>query len=160
MAYLFFYGKAGENGFLSNFYRTNFSSEGLEFHSVEQYMHYKKAKLFKDEEIAEQIMLEKTPLATKRLGRKVKNFDPSIWNENKKNIVKYGVLLKFKQNKEISEKLLNTQSLILVEAAGGRNADRIWGIGYTAKLALENKDNWGENLLGKILMEVRNEVKE
>ena len=33
--------------------------------------------------------------------------------------------------------------------------DRIWGVGYTAADAEDNKDRWGHNLLGKALMRVR-----
>ena len=46
---------------------------------------------------------------------------------------------------------------MLVEASP---YDRIWGIGYTAKQALKvPMDHWAENLLGKILMEVRTEIR-
>jgi predicted NAD-dependent protein-ADP-ribosyltransferase YbiA (DUF1768 family) len=37
--------------------------------------------------------------------------------------------------------------------------DRIWGIGFSAKNAEENRDNWGENRLGIAIMKVREELR-
>ncbi len=36
--------------------------------------------------------------------------------------------------------------------------DRIWGVGYDAANAESNRGNWGENLLGKALMRVRDRL--
>ena len=36
--------------------------------------------------------------------------------------------------------------------------DRIWGIGFSAANAGANTDHWGENLLGKALMRVRDRL--
>ena len=33
--------------------------------------------------------------------------------------------------------------------------DRIWGVGFSATNAEGNRDKWGQNLLGKALMRVR-----
>lgn len=38
-------------------------------------------------------------------------------------------------------------------------SDRLWGIGYNAKEALQYRRLWGENLLGKGLMRVRENIK-
>jgi len=43
---------------------------------------------------------------------------------------------------------------ILVEA---NPKDRIWGIGYSDYDALNNIDDWGQNLLGKMLNEISKE---
>ena len=37
--------------------------------------------------------------------------------------------------------------------------DRIWGIGYGAAKADANRESWGENLLGKALMRVRERLR-
>lgn len=50
-----------------------------------------KARLFNDHEILEQILKTETPNQAKSLGRKVRNFDPEIWNEHKYEIVKQGI---------------------------------------------------------------------
>ena len=41
-----------ENGYLSNWYLSQFSINGIQFSSMEQYMMYKKAVCFKDDDIA------------------------------------------------------------------------------------------------------------
>jgi len=51
--------------------------------------------------------------------------------------------------------LKNHNDKIIVEASPN---DRIWGIGYSEKYAIENIDNWGENLLGKIITELASEL--
>ena len=55
MEYIFFYGHNGENGFMSNFSIHPFNEQGIQFDTVERYMHYKKALLFDDIEIAEKM---------------------------------------------------------------------------------------------------------
>ncbi len=155
MDYIFFYGHNDENGYLSNFSRQPFIENKQIFDTVERYMHYKKALLFNDTEIADNIIKSKTPYDAKQLGRKVKNFDNKLWDDNKVNIVKTGIRLKFEQNFVISQMLVATGQKHLVEAS---NSDRIWGIGYSSKNALQNLNSWGQNLLGKILMDIRSEL--
>jgi ribA/ribD-fused uncharacterized protein len=95
------------------------------------------------------------PRKVKFFGRKVKNFDPRKWEENRETIVTQGCLLKFQQNPKIKEVLLMTQQKIIVEAY-----DKIWGIGLTEDRArkIDPKEWPGTNLLGKCLMNVRNQV--
>ena len=52
---------------------------------------------------------------------------------------------------------MSTGDLLLVEASP---FDRIWGIGFTAANAEVSKESWGLNLLGKALMEVRDELRQ
>ena len=75
--------------------------------------------------------------------------------------MKKGLTEKFSQL-EYKAKLLATNNKILVEAS---LYDKIWGIGYSEKDVLNlSKDDWNKvlqerNLLGKALMEVRNNFK-
>jgi ribA/ribD-fused uncharacterized protein len=155
--YEFFYSHYDiKNGYMSNFSIHPFKIDGKVFDTVERYMHYMKALLFKDFETADKIMNSKSQQDAKMLGREVKKFNDHDWNKNKKEIVKKGIELKFKQNFTISQQLISTGSKILVEAAG---KDRIWGIGYTSTNAMENISKWGQNLLGVILVEVREDLK-
>jgi NADAR domain len=64
---------------------------------------------------------------------------------------------KFSQNRAFRECLIETGERELCEAS---RADRLWGIGYNAKEALQYRRLWGENLLGKALMRVREKIKE
>lgn len=142
------------NGYLSNWYLTDFEVDGIEYSSMEQYMMYQKAICFEDYEIAKQILETNDPGKIKALGRMVRNFDGQIWNGLGQIIVYEGLLEKFHQNNELKRKLLATQQDILAECAVG---DKIWGIGLSMKD--ENRffmDKWqGQNLLGFCLMQVR-----
>ena len=60
------------NGYLSNWYLSDFSVDGIGYSSMEQYMMYQKAVLFKDMEIAEQILATDNVGKIKALGRAVK----------------------------------------------------------------------------------------
>ena len=98
-----------------------------------------------------------TPKVAKELGRKVKNFDPKIWDSNKLNIVSKGNYLKFTQNKELCGYLISTSNKMLIEASP---YDKIWGVGLTASdPRILDTSKWrGENLLGKVLIIVREDI--
>ena len=98
------------------------------------------------------------PYTIKKIGRQVANFDQSIWDKEKYEIMKTGIRYKFLQNIRLKKKLIQTEDKQLYEAS---KYDKIWGIGMTQQEAKEIEDaNFpGENLLGKALMEVREEIK-
>lgn len=100
------------------------------------------------------ILGAKTPAEAKKLGRRVKNFVPDIWNEHKFRLVTEGNYHKFSQHPELKTFLLNTGDRVLVEASP---VDNIWGIGLAANThGIENPSTWkGDNLLGYALMTVR-----
>ena len=50
--------------------------------------------MFKDRQIAQQILSELKPLKQKRLGRKVRGFDPHVWGRKCVEIVKEGNIAK------------------------------------------------------------------
>nr|WP_294668056.1 NADAR family protein [uncultured Blautia sp.] len=143
-----------ENGYLSNWYPSQFSINGIQFSSMEQYMMYKKAVCFKDDDIAKKILGSIDVARIKALGRLVRNYNDSYWSGIRQIVVYEGLLEKFKQNEDLKRKLLGTGNSILAECA---IRDKIWGIG----LSMKNPDrfeleNWnGQNLLGYALMMVR-----
>ena len=145
-----------ENGCFSNWYRRTFVIDGIPYPHVEQYMMSQKAKLFHDEVRYAAILRTENPHACKKLGKLVTPFDPKTWDAVKYEIVKAGNRAKFEQNPDLKEKLLATGTAILAEASP---RDKTWGIGKTAKTAAETDPSaWpGQNLLGKILMELREE---
>ena len=49
-----------ENGYLSNWYLSEFTIDDIAFSSMEQYMMYEKAILFHDQETAEKILQTQT----------------------------------------------------------------------------------------------------
>ena len=141
----------------SQWYRCTFVVDGQTFNCAEQFMMHGKAKLFADDEIAHKILAADHPKQHKALGRKVKNFDDAIWKAQRLAIVKAGSTAKFTQNADLRALLLATAGTTLVEASP---YDRIWGIGLAASNPLAQDPNtWrGQNLLGKILTELRDEL--
>lgn len=146
-----------ENGFLSNWYLSDFSINGINFTSMEQYMMYQKAVCFQDENIAEQILATKDVAKIKELGRCVSGYNDQYWNGVRQIIVYEGLFAKFTQNELLKKQLKDTQNAILVECAV---KDRIWGIGLSMNDSNRLKPElWkGQNLLGFALMMVRNKI--
>ncbi|KAI0855208.1 hypothetical protein F4860DRAFT_497041 [Xylaria cubensis] len=157
--------------------------------TAEHYMMHHKALLFGDAEIAEAILAvpAPSPKETKSLGRAVRNFDQAVWERERERIVREGSWCKFnlpviEEGKEgekgeeheriwrlgdgedapvmraarFRDVLLATGTRELVEASP---FDRIWGVGFGAKEAGKKRGKWGLNLLGKCLMEVREELR-
>ena len=142
------------NGYLSNWYLSDFEVNGIKYSSMEQYMMHQKAVLFHDNEIAEQILAISDGGKFKALGREVKKYNDVIWNGMRQIIIYEGLLEKFRQNDDLKNELLTTGQDILAECAV---QDRIWGIGLSMKDEKRfNMDEWqGQNLLGFSLMRVR-----
>jgi ribA/ribD-fused uncharacterized protein len=126
--------------------------EEVTFPSAEHWMMVQKALLFKDVEMAREMLEVEDMAAVKALGRKVRNFDEDEWVGARERIVLEGNLHKFRQSDELKDKLLATGTLKLVEASP---RDRIWGIGFGEKSALKNRGRWGLNLLGSALEQTR-----
>ena len=118
-----------------------------------------KAKCFRDEVIAKQILDINDVAEIKSLGRKVSGYDDHIWNGMCQIIVYEGLLAKFSQNKGLKENLLDTGDSVLAECAV---KDCIWGIGLSMNdpRRLDQKQWKGQNLLGYSLMLVRDNVKD
>tara|TARA_Y100000768_G_scaffold137246_1_gene102199 strand:- start:185 stop:715 length:531 start_codon:yes stop_codon:yes gene_type:complete len=161
---IYFYGSKGQYGFLSNFYKCNFecfiNNNIIQFNCSEQYFMYFKCITFdpNNSELLNMILKETNPVKIKTLGRKVHNFDKKIWNEKKYSIMLNALYYKFSQNIILQQKLLNTDNKILYEAAP---KDKIWGIGFSAEEAIKIEiTEYGSNLLGNVLMEIRYKFKE
>jgi len=117
-----------------------------------------KARLFGDQDVCGQILATNDPRAHKRLGRKVRGFSDRAWKDNREEIVYQGNMAKFGQNEGLREVLLGTGERTLVEASP---YDRIWGIGLkSTDPRAEDPAQWqGLNLLGNVLMRVRNDLR-
>ena len=143
-----------ENAYLSNWYPSDFTVNGINFSSMEQYMMYQKALRFGDTKIADKILATDDVAKIKKLGREVQGYDDSVWNGVRQIIVYEGLTAKFSQNEDLKAKLLETKDVILAECAV---RDKIWGIGLSMTDEKRfDKDKWkGQNLLGYALMLVR-----
>ena len=150
--YVLFWG-----GYFSNWYPSEFTVEGMTFNCGEQYMMYKKAMTFGDEESAQKVMNTSDPSTQKKIGRQVKGYDNDVWAEVRYETVKVGLVEKFKQNPKLKQYLLDNKDKVIVEASP---YDIVWGIGYheNDENVFNEMENWGENLLGKMIMEIAQEL--
>lgn len=131
-----------EHVFLSNFFVCSFLEDGIEYKSVE---HYFQSKKFSDPDIAEHVRNAEKPGQAKRLGREVR-IDKEWWTSVRENIMRKGIELKFSQNLDLKEKLLQTDGSKLSEYS---RRDKFWG----------GSCKGSANKLGNILMEVRQQLK-
>lgn len=162
--FLFFWGhKPSKDGNVtkscfSQWWPVPFIIDGIPYPTAEHWMMASKARLFGDIQILEQMLITSSPADVKKLGRKVKNFEPAPWEIHKYSIVVEGNLQKFAQHPALKTFLLNTGERILVEASP---MDTVWGIGMTADdPKATDPSSWrGENLLGYALMDVRDKLK-
>lgn len=117
MKVICFHNPNEENGYLSNWYRSDFMVDGMKFSSMEQFMMYRKAVCFHDNLIAKQILEIEDVAAIKALGREVSNYDDHVWNGVRQITVYEGLLAKFSQNDDLKKKLKSTGTAILAECA-------------------------------------------
>ena len=143
----------------SQFHPAKFSVDGIEYNCCEQYMMHQKAVVFKDNEMAANILRETVPKKMKQFGRKVKNYDDEIWKEKSRKVVEEGNYAKFTQNENMKAYLLSTGDDILAEASP---FDKRWGIGLgkNDKRALDPTTWRGGNWLGEALMNVRTKIQD
>jgi len=109
--------------------------------------HYFQAQKFTDREYREQIRQASSPMIAARLGRSRRVPIRDDWEQVKLDIMRAAVRHKFSEHRKIAELLLSTGDAELIEAAP---RDAFWGNG---------KDGTGKNWLGRILMEIRRELR-
>lgn len=131
----------GKYFFLSNFYEAPVIYRGIQYSNNEAA--FQAQKLVKQEERFKFSLLN--PSEAKRLGRSVK-LRPD-WEEIKEKVMYEICLEKFTQNLDLKRQLLDTLDEELVE--GNNWGDKTWG----------KVNGEGKNLLGKILMKVREELR-
>lgn len=144
----------------SNWHPATFTDkDGITYTCSEQYMMYKKAMLFNDHEIAQEILMAPDPRDQKELGRQVKGFKSDVWEKHAKQIVYDACVLKFKQNPKLLEILMSTAGSLLVEASP---YDKVWGIGLAEDdPRIHDPANWqGTNWLGEVLTILREDILE
>ena len=139
-----FYSTKDKYGEFSNFAHFAFTLDGREWPTSE---HYFQAQKFVDEEYREKIRQTAGPIIAARLGRSRKVPIRSDWENIKVDIMRAAVKQKFAAHSALARLLLGTGDEELIEAAP---RDFFWGC---------RKDGTGCNWLGRILMEVREELK-
>lgn len=139
---------------LSNFWGGEYKVDGVLYKNGEQYIQEQKAVTFNDERSRKLIMKATTPQEMHAIGQNIENYSEARWREHAQEITLKGLEEKFRQNKVAKEYLLNTGTNKLVEASP---SDSWWGIGVNLydKDIMRKKDKWGSNILGNILMTIR-----
>jgi ribA/ribD-fused uncharacterized protein len=110
--------------------------------------HYFQAQKFKEVEYREKIRKANSPMIAARMGRDRKKPLRRDWESVKVGVMRDAVRAKFTQHADIREILLSTGDAKIVEHT---ERDSYWGDGG---------DGSGKNMLGRILMEIRDELKE
>ncbi len=154
-----FFHEDEDYGCFSNWYPAGFEYVH-HFDNSEQFMMYHKVIMFRKYDFANQILQTSDPAECKKIaGQKFPEFNADIWEKTCYTIVKRSIKAKFIQNEDIRKELLSTGNELLAECSP---FDKKWGIG----IDINDPDRlvvskWkGKNLLGRILMEVREEIRE
>lgn len=139
-----FYHVSDEYGEFSNFAAFPIKLQGKIWPTSE---HYFQAQKFAGTPHAEAIRKTRSPMIAARMGRDRKKPLRRDWEAVKDNIMREAVRAKFTQHAELKELLLATGEALLVEHTTN---DSYWGDGG---------DGSGKNMLGQILMMVRDELR-
>lgn len=131
-----------EYSFLSNFYPCHIDYEGIQYPSTEHA--FQAAKTF-DVGLREFIAGMDTCGKAKRYARRMP-IDVASWEERKLKVMEDILRIKF-SNSDLKQRLLDTGDAILIE--GNTWGDTFWG----------QVNDKGQNNLGKILMKIREDIK-
>ena len=144
----------GKNQYLSNFFYAPivFGSSNIVFPTNEHGFVYFKTKNIKKRK---KIRMAPDPSTVKSLGRNLKLRED--WEEIKDKVMYNLVLQKFKQHPYLANQLLRTRDAELVE--GNTWHDNYWGVCSCMSCIGGDKIIRGKNKLGKILMQVRAELR-
>lgn len=138
--------------FYPSIFEMEYDGEKITYNCTEQHHHQQKAIMFNDYESALKIMDTSSPSQQKKLGRHVKGFDQSIWLQSCYEICKRANIAKFSQNKDLLVVLMSTKGKWIAEASPD---DIVWGIGISASQSKARVKWRGQNLLGKVLVDIR-----
>jgi N-glycosidase YbiA len=139
-----FYRPNDEYGVFSNFARHRVYLDGKTWPTSE---HYFQAQKFLDDAIREKIRHAKTPKVAAEMGRDRSKPLRRDWEHVKDDVMRQAVRTKFTRHEDLRKTLLDTGDAILVEHTMN---DSYWGDGG---------DGSGKNMLGRILMEIRAELR-
>ena len=144
MGVINFYGVGDDYGCFSNFSPHPVVLKGKTWPTSE---HYFQAQKFVGTLDEEEVRLSKSPMIAARMGRSRKRPLRKDWEAARDRIMHEAVLAKFTQHADLRETLLVTGDSPIVEHTEN---DRYWGDGG---------DGSGKNMLGKLLMQVREDLR-
>jgi ribA/ribD-fused uncharacterized protein len=141
---IYFYSARDSYGCFSNFSAHGITLKGNWWPTSE---HYFQAQKFAGTEHEEQVRLAKTPKQAAEMGRQRSRPLRADWEQIKDDVMREAVLAKFRTHLDIQTILLSTDDEELIEATSN---DYYWGCGTSGT---------GKNMLGKILVEVREQIR-
>jgi ribA/ribD-fused uncharacterized protein len=144
MEKIIFYTTKGPFGEFSNFYPIIINVGLVDYKSVE---HYYQSKKYEGTEWEEHIRNQDKPRDAAREGRRDDLPLRKDWKDAKLLVMRRALIAKFKNIDRLKNLLLSTGNAELVEYS---KKDYFWG---------RNEDGAGYNMLGKLLMEMREEIK-
>ena len=129
--------------------------EDENFNCNEHYFQYSKAKVFNDDVTAAKLKTETDPYKMMSLGRQVKGYRHQKWLQQAKGVLKRANEAKYRQNEKAKDALLSTGNRKLGEAS----SNKIYGtgVGLFSKKATDVLSWEGQNIMGEILTEIRND---
>jgi ribA/ribD-fused uncharacterized protein len=143
----------------SNHYECDFEIDGVEYRSTEQYLFAERAKVKDKMEIMEKIMRNRSARIAKQLGEQEVPWEESVeeWRDFAGKKLTVANRAKYTQNDELRQLLFKTAPKVLAEASP---SDTYWGVGLRKNDPQIHKASlWkGENAMGKILMNIRDEL--
>ncbi|MDR9405270.1 MAG: NADAR family protein [Halothece sp. Uz-M2-17] len=144
---IYFYKADQPYGCFSNFSPHPVTIDGKQWPTVEHYYQAHKLLGTPDEFLMEVIRQVTAPEEAAAIGRDRARTIRVDWNTAKQSVMWNGVLTKFLTHKKIQNTLLNTGEEWLIENSP---RDYYWGCG---------KDGSGQNHLGRMLMQVRSQIR-
>jgi ribA/ribD-fused uncharacterized protein len=112
-------------------------SPSITFVCAEQLYMFGKALNFSDGDTCSRILATPDPKDQKHLGQRVKHYNEFKWSRVKSRVVVVGNWYKFREKGRLRDSLLETGERELCEASP---VDRVWGIGFGAEDAEDNRE--------------------
>jgi ribA/ribD-fused uncharacterized protein len=130
---------------LSAYSKFGFELDGVKWPSVE---HYYQAMKFEEEGIRESIRSADHPAKAAKLAKANRKQVRKDWSKVRQVMMTRAVYTKCRSHQEVAELLLSTGDKHIVEST---MYDYYWGVG---------RDGRGHNVFGKLLMDVRDKLKQ
>ncbi|MDE6089848.1 MAG: NADAR family protein [Duncaniella sp.] len=142
-----------EHFLLSNMYPVVIEYKGMKYYGVDNLYHY--LLFFQHPGVQSKIMKKSKGICANYQAKKIsednKELIKGITDSQKVNLLKKCMRLKYEQSQHCKDYLLSTENKQLIEFAYW--GDTFWGC------TLKNGEYVGENNCGKILMELRDELR-
>ena len=140
-----FYRTNDKYGCFSNFSRHAVEIDGVSWPTSE---HYFQAQKYLDDKNRNDVRVASTPAEAAKIGRDRNRPLRSDWESIKDEVMLTVLRAKFTQNASCRDCLLSSGDAYLIEDTS-TSGDEYWGSGRSGK---------GQNMLGKLLMKVREEL--